>query len=302
MTDTEDQLHLLKKHCSIILESGNALIDIEFERLKYRSSEYVRVPTSEGSKEVNRKKNRYKDILPFDHSRVVLPKERFVDGSDYINANIITDEKSKVCYIASQGPLPSTVDDFWRMIWHYNVTLIIMVCKEVEKGKPRCQRYWPYSEEVIQQKHMKISLAGEKKYTQSLKMRQIKVTKGNKERLVTQLHYMDWPDHGAPETTEAAMQLIEILHETYPKHDQPILVHCSAGCGRTGAIIAIDRITKLIQDRAKQINVYDVVLDLRRQRPAMVQTKEQYEFVYKVVQQMVESEIERHDADGVSHK
>lgn len=270
--------------------------DEEFQRIKQQAMEDKKnVLAIEGCKEANRKKNRYKDILPYDHTRVVLPKNKFVDGSDYINANNIMDANSKVCYIASQGPMLNTVDDFWRMIWHNEVKLIIMACKEVELGKPRCQRYWPYGDDVVQFEDITVSMDSEKTFAQNMKMRKMKVSKGNKERLVTQLHYMDWPDHGAPETSETILHLISIAREINPEDDPPILIHCSAGCGRTGAIIAIDTARKLIQKRAKTINVYDIVSWLRKQRPSMVQTKDQYEFIYEVIREMVTSELIKYD-------
>lgn len=293
-------LKLFLKHYEEIIEGRTKDTDIvgdEYQKIKEQASENnTSLLSTEGSKDINRWKNRYKDIIPYDYTRVVLPKDESGEGSDYINANKIQDANTNMSYIASQGPLPSTVDDFWRMIWHNEVRLIIMACKETEMGKSKCQRYWPLNGEGIHFKNITVSLYTDGPLAHNIQMRQLEVSNGGKGRLVTQLHYLDWPDHDAPETSESILQLIEIAREIHSEVGSPILVHCSAGCGRTGAIIAIDYARKLIQDKVNNICVYDIVTWLRMQRPAMVQTKIQYDFIYGVIREMVKSELSKYAA------
>jgi len=288
----------LKKYASLIEDRKNNIdtSGAEFQIIKQQSVEDKKeLSTFEGEKEINRKKNRYRDILPFDHSRIVLTDDKFSLGSDYINANCIKDHAGNFCYIASQGPMPYTVDDFWRMIWQYKVKVIIMACKEVEMGKPRCQRYWPPMKEEATFNTIKVKMENELQFSHNIKLRELVATKDGKHHSVSQLHFSDWPDHGAPETTESIVQLVKIARQKNPGDKPPILVHCSAGCGRTGAIIALDYAQKLIKARAREINVMKIVTKLRKQRAAMVQTKEQYEFLYEVIRELVTQELTKYD-------
>ncbi|XP_065674543.1 tyrosine-protein phosphatase non-receptor type 22 isoform X4 [Hydra vulgaris] len=268
----------------------------EFQLIKQQALEdRKKIPSIEGAKEVNKHKNRYKDILPYDYSRVVLPKEDSKDGSDYINANFIKDGSGNVSYIAAQAPMATTVYDFWRMIWTNDVKLVIMACKLIELGKPRCERYWPDDGQECWFNDIKVTLNGSRDYTKTLTLRDLKLQRNGKEKYLTQMHYTDWPDHGAPETTEPIIQLINLARKKHPDDNPPIVVHCSAGCGRTGAIIAIDYARKLLNlKKAYEVDVLSIVLDLRRQRPSMVQAKEQLEFLYEVIREMVSSELSKY--------
>lgn len=297
MDDNLDGLRRYLEKYASLAENRKKSIDTvadEFAEIRNISADLKKtLTTAEGAKEVNRKKNRYKDILPYDISRVKLDVTSFSDGADYINANFITDYNRQRCYIASQGPMPHTVNDFWKMIWHYKVKVVIMACKQIELGKPRCQRYWPLGmggEETFGD--IVINLLCETKVAPNMMLRDLVITKKNsKTRNVSQLHFMDWPDHGAPETYETILHLLKLARNKQPNDDAPLLVHCSAGCGRTGAIIAIDYARKMIEQRVKEISVFDIVKHLREQRPAMVQTKEQYEFIYEVIRELVSKEL-----------
>ncbi|XP_047146482.1 tyrosine-protein phosphatase non-receptor type 22 isoform X1 [Hydra vulgaris] len=268
----------------------------EFQLIKQQALEdRKKIPSIEGAKEVNKHKNRYKDILPYDYSRVVLPSEDSKDGSDYINANFIKDGSGNVCYIAAQAPMATTVNDFWRMIWTNDVKLVIMACKLIELGKPRCERYWPDDGQECWFNDIKVTLNGSRDYTKTLTLRDLKLQRNGKEKYLTQMHYTDWPDHGAPETTEPIIQLINLARKKHPDDNPPIVVHCSAGCGRTGAIIAIDYARKLLNlKKAYEVDVLSIVLDLRRQRPSMVQAKEQLEFLYEVIRELVSTELSKY--------
>ncbi|XP_070549724.1 tyrosine-protein phosphatase non-receptor type 12-like [Ptychodera flava] len=175
--------------------NGEDVYQAEFQSLKYRSVKYRREkPSKHGELEINMKKNRYKDILPFDETRVALPEIADVPGSDYINANFIRglDHETKA-YIAAQGPLPHTVNDFWRMLWHYQIGVVVMTCRLVEMTK--------------------------------------------EERKIHQYHYNAWPDHGIPTSPLPIIKMMADVRQLQPHDDKPIVLHCSAGCGRTGAVI-----------------------------------------------------------------
>eukprot|EP00111_Clytia_hemisphaerica_P023294 TCONS_00068552-protein len=298
-----DNLNGLRKYLekyATLAENRTRNIDIvgnEFQEIRNIAADLKKLlPANEGAKDVNRKKNRYKDIIPYDVSRVKVEVTSFEDGADYINANIIKDHVKKVCYIASQGPMPQTVVEFWRMIWGYQVKLIIMACREIEMGKARCQRYWPSkSEEVYGD--VSVTLLKETSVAKNVILRELCATRKGTKRKLYQLHYMDWPDHGAPETFEVILHLLKIARKIQPNDENPLLVHCSAGCGRTGAIIAIDYARKLIEARANNISIFDIVKHLRQQRPSMVQTKEQYEFIYEVVRELVLKELKACDEE-----
>uniref|UniRef100_H2UAJ0 protein-tyrosine-phosphatase n=1 Tax=Takifugu rubripes TaxID=31033 RepID=H2UAJ0_TAKRU len=210
-----------------------------------------------GAIQENVKKNRYKDVLPYDQSRVVLSLPVADCDSDYINASFIQGATKNRSYIASQGPLSSTVTDFWRMIWQYDVKVIVMACREVEMGKKKCQRYWT-------------------PLHQSAAFGPFTVCNVSKDtRSVVQYHFLSWPDHDVPSEAQGVLSLLELARTTQGTHTSPLLVHCSAGCGRTGVICALDYIHDLLVTKqiAADFSIMKVVLELRKQRTTAVQTK-----------------------------
>jgi len=285
------------------LRPGKDILTTEFHKIK-RESEKLGIDgvtiATVGAKEINRKKNRYKDILPFDHSRVILQRKDGQDTGDYINANYIMSPGGRQGYIASQAPMPSTVNDFWQMIWQHKVKIIVMACKEIELGKHRCQRYWPMEGEQLNFfDSIRVTLVKEVAITESLCERTIRAVDGKKQLDLTQLHYTAWPDHGVPKTTKDLIHMIEEMRERHPWDDPPVLIHCSAGCGRTGVMIAADYGRRLIRKSVETIDIYEVVMTLRRQRPAMVQSKEQYEYLHDVFKDLIEAQL-RKSASPVS--
>ncbi|KAM4017401.1 receptor-type tyrosine-protein phosphatase eta-like [Anomaloglossus baeobatrachus] len=228
----------------------------------------------------NREKNRYTNILPYDVSRVVLsslgdPTE------DYINANYIPGYNSPKEYIAAQGPLPRTVNDFWRMIWEKDVLAIIMLTKCVELFKVKCEEYWPQRGVKIYG-NLSISMKNEN-VLQDWTTRDFTLVNMNtkQSKIVRQFHFTAWPDHGVPKATSVLLEFRNLVRKYVTNDDSmrsPMVVHCSAGVGRTGTFIALDRIMKQIEAES-QIDVYGVVCDLRMHRALMVQTESQYIFL-----------------------
>ncbi|GAB0200005.1 lysine-specific demethylase 9 [Grus japonensis] len=221
----------------------------EFLKLKRQSTKYRAdkiYPTAASEQPENIKKNRYKDILPFDHSRVNLSLITSDADSHYINANFIKGVYGPRAYIATQGPLPTTVIDFWRMIWEYEVLTVVMACMEFEMGKE----------------------AEEKK--NEYVIRTLKVTLNEEIRTVHQFHYKNWPDHDVPSSIDPILELIGEIRCYQPDDSVPICIHCSAGCGRTGVICAIDYTQKLLKDGEQYELVYDAVIELfKRQIKAL---------------------------------
>ncbi|GBM96548.1 Tyrosine-protein phosphatase non-receptor type 12 [Araneus ventricosus] len=249
--------------------------------------------TSEGLKEVNRRKNRYKDILPYDYTRVILSEYPGVPGSDYINANYIKGASGSLAYIASQGPLPNTVVDFWRMIWECEVQVIVMACNEQESGKYKCECYWPTDDEKKQYGNINVEFVKWRQVCPDFLVRTLKACWENEERVICQFHYTTWPDHGVPNSVQPILELVRLIRDCQASEAVPVLVHCSAGCGRTGTICAIDYVWGLMRmgKLTKNFNLFNVIADMRRQRIAMVQTKEQYVLVHKAVSSLFEQQL-----------
>ncbi|XP_036183536.1 tyrosine-protein phosphatase non-receptor type 12 isoform X12 [Myotis myotis] len=233
----------------------------DFMRLRRLSTKYRTekiYPTATGEKEENVKKNRYKDILPFDHSRVKLTLKTPSQDSDYINANFIKGVYGPKAYVATQGPLANTVIDFWRMIWEYNVVIIVMACREFEMGRKKCERYWPlYEEDPITFAPFKISCEAEQARPDYF-IRTLLLEFQNESRRLYQFHYVNWPDHDVPSSFDSILDMISLMRKYQEHEDVPICIHCSAGCGRTGAICAIDYTWNLLK-AGNEINTENMV-------------------------------------------
>nr|XP_039262864.1 receptor-type tyrosine-protein phosphatase beta-like isoform X4 [Styela clava] len=232
----------------------------------------------------NRGKNRYTNILPYDATRVKLDGVDDDPGSDYINANFIPGNVSQREYIAAQGALPGTKDDFWRMVWEHNTRNIIMLTQTVEKGKIKCDHYWPFDNEPVMSGDLTIQMTSESMLPEWT-IREFKITHGANTRRVRQFHYTVWPDHGVPETTETLVKFIRYVRRTIDreaKHTGPTVVHCSAGVGRTGTFIAMDRLLQHMHDNT-YVDIYGIVHQMRMHRVFMVQTESQYILIHKMV-------------------
>uniref|UniRef100_UPI0037E84E21 tyrosine-protein phosphatase non-receptor type 12 isoform X1 n=1 Tax=Semicossyphus pulcher TaxID=241346 RepID=UPI0037E84E21 len=277
-------------------ERGEDNFGSDFMRLRRLSTKYRTekiYPTNVGEREENVKKNRYKDILPFDHSRVKLTFKTTNQDTDYVNANFIKGMDGPEAYIATQGPLPNTVIDFWRMNWEYNVAVIVMACREFEMGRKKCERYFPLlGEEPMSFGPFRISCESEQARTDYF-IRTLMVEYENETRRITQFHYMNWPDHDVPSSFDSILDMIGLMREYQENDDVPICVHCSAGCGRTGAICAIDYTWNLLKAGKipEDFNVFRLIQEMRTQRHSAVQTKEQYELVHRAIAQLFQKQL-----------
>ncbi|XP_034529341.1 tyrosine-protein phosphatase non-receptor type 12 isoform X2 [Notolabrus celidotus] len=279
-------------------ERGEDNFGSDFMRLRRLSTKYRTekiYPTNVGEREENVKKNRYKDILPFDHTRVKLKLKTTNQDTDYVNANFIKGIDGPEAYIATQGPLPNTVIDFWRMNWEYNVAVIVMACREFEMGRKKCERYFPLlGEEPMSFGPFRISCESEQARTDYF-IRTLTVEYENETRRITQFHYMNWPDHDVPSSFDSILDMIGLMREYQENDDVPICIHCSAGCGRTGAICAIDYTWNLLKAGKipEDFNVFLLIQEMRTQRHSAVQTKEQYELVHRAIAQLFQKQLLR---------
>ncbi|KAI1300523.1 hypothetical protein EDD11_006167 [Mortierella claussenii] len=195
-------------------------------------------------------KNRYNHVWPFDHTRVRIQEcEREED--DYINASLLKPPFCKKSYIATQGPLPSTFQDFWQMVWEQDSRVIVMLTREFEMGRIKCHSYWPASNNsVMQFGPLKIAFTNEFRpdaSSNAVWVRQMRLShsrySNEPERMITQIQYTGWPDFGVPETPMDVLKVIELANfYNVPTSAGPMVVHCSAGCGRTGAFCVIDSV------------------------------------------------------------
>ncbi|KAM9324259.1 tyrosine-protein phosphatase non-receptor type 18 [Gastrophryne carolinensis] len=268
----------------------------EFQEIKIRSAAFKQdnnYSTEEGGKPENLKKNRYKDILPYDHTRVPVSFLVEDGDSDYINASFIQGVDEQPRYIATQGPLRHTVLDFWRMIWQNHVKVIVMACREVEQGKKKCERYWPLDEETVQYGAFTVTTVARVIVNPEVVFRNLRVMYQEEARELGHFQYIAWPDRGIPDSYSCFLEMIQLVRQHQGLHSAPICVHCSAGCGRTGVICTVEYIQCLLhkQKVPSDFSIFEVVMKMRRQRPSAVQTKEQYDFLYHAVTEMFEKQL-----------
>ncbi|XP_011175573.2 tyrosine-protein phosphatase 10D isoform X2 [Solenopsis invicta] len=272
-------------HCQELVDNPGKLSN-EFRLLQTLSVD-LQMPTNTACLQANRKKNRYSDILPYDFSRVKLEVIDNDPNTDYINASFIKGYSGEDEYIACQGPKEETTYDFWRMVNQYNINIIVMLTQLVEKGKEKCHQYYPIIGESFRYENMTIRCTSELDF-RTHTQRTLVLQKENKKRSITHLHFKDWPDHDVPEDFDAMINFCQIMRRNITANKGFIVVHCSAGIGRTGTLIAIDILLQQIRDNRK-LDVFGTVYRLRHHRINMVQRESQYAYIYNCIKQVLKN-------------
>lgn len=273
--------NLLETYKRKIADEGRLFL-AEFQSIPRVFSKFS---IKEARKSFNLNKNRYVDILPYDYNRVELSELNGDVGSNYINASYIDGFKEPRKYIAAQGPRDETVDDFWRMIWEQKATVIVMVTRCEEGNRNKCAEYWPSMEESTREYGDVIVKINEHKRCPDYIIQKFNVTNKKEKatgREVTHIQFTSWPDHGVPEDPHLLLKLRRRVNAFSNFFSGPILVHCSAGVGRTGTYIGIDAMLEGLEAEGR-VDVYGYVVKLRRQRCLMVQVEAQYILIHQAL-------------------
>ncbi|CAM4610594.1 receptor-type tyrosine-protein phosphatase V-like [Lepidochelys kempii] len=262
----------------------------DFEELKEVGKEQPKV---EAELPANMSKNRYPHVLPYDHSRVRLSQLGQEPHSDYINANYIPGYTSPQEFVVTQGPLKKTIEDFWRLVWEQSICNIIMLTVGMENGRVLCDHYWPSELSPVSYGHIRVALLSQSSAdewtTRTFKLWHEDL---REERRVTHLHYTAWPDHGIPESTASLMAFRDLArgHMQTAKGSGPTLVHCSAGVGRSGTFIALDRLLHQLKEE-KAVDVFNTIYTMRMSRYQMIQTLGQYVFLHSCILEKITEEL-----------
>ncbi|XP_040029333.1 receptor-type tyrosine-protein phosphatase O isoform X6 [Gasterosteus aculeatus] len=232
---------------------------------------------------VNRPKNRYTNILPYDFSRVKLMSMHNDEGSDYINANYVPGYKNANEYIATQGPLPETRNEFWKMVLQEKCPLVVMLTQCTERRRVKCDHYWPFTDEPVMYGEISVEMLSESE-SPEWTIRKFRLGYADQSQDVLHLNYTSWPDHGVPTVNaiESILQFVHIVRQQASRTRDPVVVHCSAGVGRTGTFIALDRLMQHIREH-EFADILGMVSEMRSHRLSMVQTEEQYVFIHQCV-------------------
>ncbi|XP_032163384.1 receptor-type tyrosine-protein phosphatase delta isoform X38 [Mustela erminea] len=264
------------------IEAGENVTGMELEFKRLASSKAHTSRFISANLPCNKFKNRLVNIMPYESTRVCLQPIRGVEGSDYINASFIDGYRQQKAYIATQGPLAETTEDFWRMLWEHNSTIVVMLTKLREMGREKCHQYWP-AERSARYQYFVVDPMAEYNMPQYI-LREFKVTdaRDGQSRTVRQFQFTDWPEQGVPKSGEGFIDFIGQVHKTKEQfgQDGPISVHCSAGVGRTGVFITLSIVLERMRYEGV-VDIFQTVKMLRTQRPAMVQTEDQYQFCYR---------------------
>ncbi|CAD5111018.1 DgyrCDS370 [Dimorphilus gyrociliatus] len=291
MTTGKISLDKFSEHCRNHHKDSNMGFSEEYQFIRERSEKSANKPTTSSELPENRTKNRYTNISPYDQSRVKLTPAQDDDSSDYINANYIPGVMGQREYIAAQGPLPSTKDDFWRMIWQQEIYTVVMLTDLIENRRIKCESYWPTLEEELFYGDVRVKNDSETTFDNYV-LRILSASLGETTRRIYHFKFSKWPDFGCLDDPQ---QLIDFIREVrshtsgVPQH-KPKLIHCSAGVGRTGTYIAVDRLLHEVEN-GQPIDVFGTVLEMRDHRCHMVQTEDQYIFVHDCLDKAIQARL-----------
>lgn len=259
-----------------------------FQKLNWEASQRAGALTVARLPE-NRQLNRYRDVLPYDHSRIILKQ----GSSDYINANLVEISRLNKKYILTQGPLPHTANHFWQMIWEQNTAAIIMLNKVVEKNQIKCYQYWPCGETYAHSNQLEFGnfkinylreLHNEYFTIRSLELENILT---GEKRPIEHFHYLTWPDFGVPTSPATFLAfLFEVRRAGVMSNDVgPCVIHCSAGIGRSGTFVMVDSVLTEIEheEDMNQIDIQAMLLEIRQYRVGLIQTPDQLRFTYLAI-------------------
>ncbi|XP_033980794.1 tyrosine-protein phosphatase non-receptor type 2 [Trematomus bernacchii] len=235
----------------------------------------------------NRNRNRYRDVSPFDHSRVKLEST----DNDYINASLVVMEEAQRSYILTQGPLRNTCGHFWLMIWEQKTKAIVMLNRVIEKGSEKCAQYWPTAEEremAFRDTRFLVTLLSEdiKSYYTTRVLELQNISTGEK-REIYHFHYTTWPDFGVPDSPASFLNFLFKVRESgaLGRDHGPAVVHCSAGIGRSGTFSLVDTCVVLMDKRKdpSSVDIKSTLLDMRKHRMGLIQTPDQLRFSFMAV-------------------
>ncbi|XP_013364699.1 PREDICTED: receptor-type tyrosine-protein phosphatase H isoform X3 [Chinchilla lanigera] len=247
----------------------------------------------------NKAKNRYRNVLPYDWSRVPLQPLQDEPGSDYINASFMPGLGSPREFIAAQGPLPQTVRDFWRLVWEQQSRTVVMLTNCLEAGRVKCEHYWPLNAQPCTHGHLQVTLVDEE-VTENWAVRDLQLLHMEEQKTlpVRQFHYLSWPDHGVPPSPDPLLAFWKTLRPWLDQTEEggPPIVHCSAGVGRTGTLIALIVLLQQLEQEGL-LGPFGFVRKMRQSRPLMVQTEAQYVFLHQCILRHLEL-----SADTVAQK
>ncbi|XP_014224112.1 tyrosine-protein phosphatase 10D isoform X1 [Trichogramma pretiosum] len=292
------------EHYRLMSADSDFRFSEEFEELKHVGRDQ---PCSAADLPCNRPKNRFTNILPYDHSRFKLQPVDDEEGSDYINANYVPGHNSPREFIVTQGPLPSTKDDFWRMVWESNSRAIVMLTRCIEKGREKCDHYWPTDTIPVYYGDISVTVLNETHY-QDWSITEFMLRKGGESRVIQHFHFTTWPDFGVPSPPQTLVRFVRAFRERVQPDQRPIVVHCSAGVGRSGTFITLDRILQqiLVSD---YVDIFGIVWAMRKERVWMVQTEQQYICIHQCLLAVLEGlnggngpPREIHDNQGFEEK
>ncbi|VDK78749.1 unnamed protein product [Litomosoides sigmodontis] len=268
----------------------------EIDRQSCKQERKLKLTTKIAHSWENAERNRYRNVLAYDTSRVMLKRENS-EHSDYINASPLLVPAAKRNYILTQGPLSTTSNDFWQMVWEQNSRLIIMLNKLVEKGLPKCHDYFPSLGSPIREFDTFNVILKEEQDFDDYVIRDLELLQKTGDipcekdgpdkqlpREVKHFHFISWPDFGVPNSTAVFIGFLQKVRGTgLLSGKEPAIVHCSAGIGRSGTFVVVDSVLSMVEQNVKKINIPNLVVEMRKSRMGLIQTPQQLQFCWKTI-------------------